>query len=361
MSLQLDLRGAFEPLRPNQENKDLPVGNKTTEIGTIPEDWYVSSIRELFHFLRTASNSRDDLNSSGLIRYVHYGDLHTRFKHFIDFVSDDIPTLSASLEVSATQLRDGDLIVADASEDEEGVGTSVEVRNLGSIRAVSGLHTILLRARDHRVTPGYRAYILENVLLRKQIRRVTTGLKVFGITKFALGNLLVPLPTLSEQHAIAEALSDADGLLSSLEALIAKKRAIKHAAMQQLLTGKTRLPEYSGKWLATALGEIADIKNGATPSTQVTAYWNGTIPWCTPTDITSTPGKYLLANETKNHFRRSSQLRSKCASCRNTPLVQPRQLLERSEYPLRKFVQIRDSSPSSAKVAYPTNFSTTYS
>ena len=125
------------------------------------------------------------------------------------------------------------------------------------------------------------------------------GDAVVHINAHNLGQVCVILPSLPEQYAIAEALSDADGLLSSLEALIAKKRAIKHAAMQQLLTGKTRLAEYSGKWLATALGEIADIKNGATPSTQVTAYWNGAIPWCTPTDITSTPGKYLLATKRK--------------------------------------------------------------
>ena len=67
--------------------------------------------------------------------------------------------------------------------------------------------------------------------------------------------------------------------------------------MQQLLTGKTRLPGFSGEWEMTTLGEVADIRSGATPSTQIGAYWNGPIPWCTPTDITATPGKYLLATE----------------------------------------------------------------
>ena len=88
-----------------------------------------------------------------------------------------------------------------------------------------------------------------------------------------------------------------DGLLAELEGLIAKKRAVKQAAMQQLLTGKSRLLGFSGSWGTTTLGEVADIKNGATPSTQIGAYWNGPIPWCTPTDITATPGKYLLTTE----------------------------------------------------------------
>ncbi|MCY4153759.1 MAG: restriction endonuclease subunit S [Gammaproteobacteria bacterium] len=52
-------------------------------------------------------------------------------------------------------------------------------------------------------------------------------------------------------------------------------------------------------WEVKRLGTLADIKNGATPSTQVAAYWNGTIPWCIPTDITSTPGKYLSTTERK--------------------------------------------------------------
>lgn len=68
-------------------------------------------------------------------------------------------------------------------------------------------------------------------------------------------------------------------------------------AMQQLLAGKTRLPEFSEEWEVSTLGEIADIENGGTPDTRVAAYWNGSIPWCTPTDITNTTGKYLTTTE----------------------------------------------------------------
>ena len=69
----------------------------------------------------------------------------------------------------------------------------------------------------------------------------------------------IPLPPLSEQRAIVEALSDVDGLLAALEALIAKKRAVKQAAMQQLLTGKMRLPGFSEEWTTKRLGEIGEI------------------------------------------------------------------------------------------------------
>ena len=75
--------------------------------------------------------------------------------------------------------------------------------------------------------------------------------------------MTVRLPPPDEQRDIAEALSDVDGLLGALEAVIAKKRAMKQAAMQQLLTGKTRLPDFRGEWETKRLGDVAHIKTGS--------------------------------------------------------------------------------------------------
>jgi type I restriction enzyme S subunit len=71
----------------------------------------------------------------------------------------------------------------------------------------------------------------------------------------------VPSPPLPEQRAIAAALSDTDALIASMDALIAKKRDLKQAAMQQLLTGKTRLPGFTGAWEVKRLGEVTAIRN----------------------------------------------------------------------------------------------------
>ena len=70
--------------------------------------------------------------------------------------------------------------------------------------------------------------------------------------------------TTAEQEAIAEALSDADALIESLEQLIAKKRQVKQGAMQELLTGKRRLPGFSGEWEVKRLGEIGETPIGLT-------------------------------------------------------------------------------------------------
>ena len=82
------------------------------------------------------------------------------------------------------------------------------------------------------------------------------------------------VPTLAEQRAIAEVLSDVDSLLDALDALIAKKRAVKHAAMQQLLTGETRLPGFSGEWETKWLGSIGHCLRGVSydPTTDLASY-----------------------------------------------------------------------------------------
>lgn len=106
----------------------------------------------------------------------------------------------------------------------------------------------------------------------------------------------IDLPPLSEQHAIATALSDVDALIAGLEKLIAKKRDLKQAAMQQLLTGQTRLPGFSGEWAVKRLGDLAEMGSGGTPSSANAAFYGGEIPWVAIADMTG-GGKYISSTE----------------------------------------------------------------
>lgn len=103
----------------------------------------------------------------------------------------------------------------------------------------------------------FLAYYLRYI--KKKLNDLASGSTFKEITKGTLLNIEIPDIPIQEQRAIAEVLSDVDGLINALDALIAKKRAIKQATMQQLLTGKTRLPGFSGDWETKRLGEISDI------------------------------------------------------------------------------------------------------
>ncbi len=111
------------------------------------------------------------------------------------------------------------------------------------------------------------------------LARLLSGSGVPTLNRNDVHQHTVPLPSLREQSAIAEALSDVDGLLAALEELTAKKRAIKQAAMEQLLTGQTRLPGFSGEWETKQIGDFTSCTAGGTPSTFISEYWGGTIRW----------------------------------------------------------------------------------
>jgi type I restriction enzyme S subunit len=97
---------------------------------------------------------------------------------------------------------------------------------------------------------------------RARFKEIETGSTMKHLNVGDMKQLLLPLPPIAEQRAIATALSDVDALIAGLERLITKKRDIKQAAMQQLLTGQTRLPGFSGEWISLRLGELLSFKNG---------------------------------------------------------------------------------------------------
>jgi len=134
-----------------------------------------------------------------------------------------------------------------------------------------------------------------------------------GVMRFAQENtgvaqLTVPrvvryqvnVPPLPEQRAIATALSDVDALIDALDKLIAKKHDLKHAGMQELLTGQVRLPGFSGEWDTRRLDELGKWIGGMTPSMQNPAFWQaGSVPWISSGDVKS-PKLYSTASSVTN-------------------------------------------------------------
>jgi type I restriction enzyme S subunit len=248
------------------ERQDVPQGYKKTEVGVIPEDWDVKVLGDLFSFSGGLSASREQLSSEGCC-YLHYGDIHKSAKNFIDVRAEylDIPKLDIPFKrVSAkSRLTDGDVVFVDASEDDEGTSKHVVVVNNEKIPYISGLHTIVAKSKTASLDNVYKRYCFQTRDIKRQFYFYAVGTKVSGISKTNIAKIFIPVPPVPEQCAIAEALSDVDGLIAALDKLIAKKRAIKQAAMQQLLTGKTRLPGFNGEWETKRLGEIGNFLKGS--------------------------------------------------------------------------------------------------
>lgn len=241
----------------------IKTGYKQTEIGIIPDNWELKTYGECFDFLSTATYSRDELTDNDEVKYVHYGDIHTKWNFILDISKSILPTIPANKVKNYSLIMDGDIIMADASEDYEGVGKSVEVINVNINKVIAGLHTYLLRDRNQQIESGFKAYLHINSLVKRQFDRLATGMKVYGVSKNNLKTVLIPLPKQkSEQTAIATTLIDVDTLIGNLEKLISKKRNIRQGMMQLLLTGKRRLPGFSTEWEVKRLEEIADFNNG---------------------------------------------------------------------------------------------------
>ena len=163
-------------------------------------------------------------------------------------------------------------------------GKTAYVNGLNEKATVNPQIIVLKRINTN---PRFLAYVFAFKTIQNQITATIVGGAIPTLSQAMVANfeLAVP-PTKAEQIAIANVLSDADALIQSLTRLIAKKRQIKQGAMQTLLN-----PYENGRlkagWVVKKLSEIGEIVTGSTPSTQVKEYWNGEIPWITPTDITN--------------------------------------------------------------------------
>ncbi|GAA8133164.1 restriction endonuclease subunit S [Helicobacter pylori] len=121
--------------------------------------------------------------------------------------------------------------------------------------------------------------------LKNKLLKLASGSTFLEVSPNKIKNLLIPLPPLNEQIAIANILSDLDRYLYALDALILKKEGVKKALSFELLSQRKRLKGFNQAWQRVKVKDFGIIITGSTPLTQISEYWNGTISWITPTDI----------------------------------------------------------------------------
>ena len=252
-----------------------PFGYKQTEIGVIPEDWDIGSLKEAFQRLDAGVSVNSDESA-----YSDYFVLKTSaVRNGIVNAKEAKPVVRADYPRLKCPVKKGSIIISR-------MNTPAMVGECG-FSAEEAPYTFL-PDRLWQVEPSAPDYDFQwlNYLLNTEkysaaIRATATGTSnsMKNIAKDRLLEILIPKPTLREQQRIAEALSDMDELIASLEKLIAKKKAIKQGAMQELLTGKRRIPGFRDPWVHVTISDLAEVFSGGTPNTSVAEYWGGAIPW----------------------------------------------------------------------------------
>jgi type I restriction enzyme S subunit len=223
-------------------------GYKQTEVGEIPEDWEVKKIGEICGFIVPGRNKPKTF--SGNIPWITTPDL-VEGRLISASRKDLFVTKTEADSIGSKIIPPGSILLSCAGE-------------LGIV-ALTG-NAMVINQQLHAFLPPENAsatFLLNELWFqRDQIYGLATKTAVPYLNKTNCNSIKIPLPpTLTEQEAIAAALSDADALIEALEQVIAKKRIVKQGAIQELLTGKRRLPGFSGEWETKQLGEIGEISS----------------------------------------------------------------------------------------------------
>lgn len=232
-------------------------GYKQTELGELPEDWNVSSFGELIQSTQLGGNYP---NSEAETPYplmkmgnMDRGAFNTRKVEFVT---------RGQTPVERDRLKSGDVLF-NTRNTLDLVG-KVAIWNDELPHSYFNSNIMRLKFRQDAVSSNaYMNFALNSHRSVQTLRELATGTtSVAAIYTRDLHQLPLTVPTKEEQVAIAAALSDADGLIAGLEALIAKKRDLKTATMQQLLTGKTRLPGFGDEWAVRRVDEFTTMRSG---------------------------------------------------------------------------------------------------
>lgn len=245
---------------------NIPQGYKQTELGIIPEDWQLQSVGK--HCSVKARIGWQGLRSDEYLTSGEYGLITST-----DIVDGMVDWGTCCFVSKARYSQDPNIIVQENDTLISKDGTIGKVGIVQNIPFPSTLNSgiFVVRPKLDNVYKKYLAFAFKSIYFQDFINRLTAGSTIVHLYQKDIVKFVFPVPPIAEQRAIAEALSDVDGLIAALDKKIAKKRLLKQGAMQQLLTGKKRLPGFTDKWVEKKLGEICSIIMGQSPSSE---YYN---------------------------------------------------------------------------------------
>ncbi|WP_081288839.1 restriction endonuclease subunit S [Mycolicibacterium conceptionense] len=206
-----------------------------TRLPGFTDSWRRVKLGELGTFYKGRGIKRDDVRSSG-VPCIRYGELYT---DFVNYTSSTRSFVSPDVAATALPIHSGDLLFAGSGETRDEIGMCVAY--VGEAAAVAGGDTVVLRGNGF-FNAVFLAALTNLPTVASQKSRAGQGDAVVHISSRALGDIQVEIPLKIEQDAIAGVIIDADRELAALERRLEKARAVKTGMMQELLTGRTRLP-----------------------------------------------------------------------------------------------------------------------
>ena len=229
---------------------NIPQGYKQTELGIIPEDWEVKQISDFTSVVTGGTPSTQHAEYwGGDIRWMNSGELNLKFVYDVEGrITEE------GLNNSSTHIIPAKCVLVGLAGQGKTRGTAAY--NLVSLCTNQSIAAFLPTDTHSSL---YLYYVIDS--LYDYLRLLSSGDGGRGgLNKQILSSLNIVLPPITEQRAIAEALSDVDGLIAALDKKIAKKRLLKQGAMQQLLTGKKRLPGFTDEWKYVALEHLLEYE-----------------------------------------------------------------------------------------------------
>ncbi|MCT0015554.1 restriction endonuclease subunit S [Lactococcus lactis subsp. lactis] len=235
------------------------------------DDWEQRELGEVLDFsITTNSLSRNMLNYDvGELRSVHYGDILVNYESILNVNTDKIPFVTGGKvkDFISQLLQDGDIVFADAAEDET-VGKAVEINGLANGNLVAGLHTIVGRPLN-KFADRYLGYYINSDSYHRQLIPLMQGTKVSSISKSALQKTKIIYPNMiSEQKSIGTFFSNLDQTIAFQQRKLEKMKSMKSAYLSEMFPAegerkpKRRFPGFTDDWEQCELGERARFING---------------------------------------------------------------------------------------------------
>ena len=261
------------------------------------DDWKEYTLGEILTFYSTNSFSRAKMNyEDGEVKNIHYGDIHTVYPTIVNLSTNkDVPFINKDEDLSRftedQYLKNGDLIIADASEDYADIGKAIEVCDVADEKVLAGLHTILARDEKNITVNGFKAYLFSFEGLKTKIKIIANGISVLGISKNNLSKLKVKIPSKEEQQKIVNFISLIEKKIELLEQKHQYYQDFKKYLMQQIFAQKLRFDGFNDEWLKTTLGDISsDEMYGMNSASKD---YDGFNKYIRITDISETSNKFI--------------------------------------------------------------------